>query len=67
MLAAWKDREAARGLSCADPGNSSLRRALTAAANHLSSMKMQAVQRFFEKFVTEIEVRIQDDNHADFS
>ena len=43
MLAAWKEREAARELSRADPGNSNFRESLKAANKLLEHVSVEAV------------------------
>ena len=51
---------AARELLRADPGNSNLRKSLEAAEKRLERVRIEAVQRFFEEFVSQVEVRIKD-------
>ena len=49
MLEAWQEREAARELKRADPGNSNPRKSLKTAGKRLKRVRIEAVQRFFEK------------------
>ena len=60
MLATWQEREAARELSRADPGNSNLRRTLKAAGKRLKRVRIEAMRRFFEELFSQFEVRIKD-------
>ena len=50
----------------ADPSNSNLRRALNEAGRRLKRARIEAVQRFFEEFVSQLEVRIKDGDQAGF-
>ena len=50
----------------ADPGNSNLRKSLKTAGKRLKRVRIEAVQRFFEKFVSQLEVRIKDSDQASF-
>ena len=66
LLAVWQEREAARELLRADPGSSNLRKNLKAAGKRLKSVRFEAVQRFFEEFISQVEVRIKDGDQAGF-
>ena len=66
MLAAWQEREAARRLLRADPGNSNLRRTLKEDGKRLKRVRFEAVQSFFKEFVSKLEVRIKDGDQASF-
>ena len=66
MLAAWQEREAARRLLRADPGNSNLRRTLKEDGKRLKHVRFEAVQSFFKEFVSKLEVRIKDGDQAGF-
>ena len=66
MLAALQEREAARELLRTDPANSNLRRTLKAAGTRLKCVRFEVVQRFFEEFVSQLEVRIRDGDQAGF-
>ena len=66
MLATWQEREATRELLRADPGSSNLRRTLKAAETRLKRVRFEAVQRFCEEFVSQLEVRIKDGDQASF-
>ena len=60
MLAAWQEREAAGELLRADPGsNRNLKRNLKPAGKRLKRVKFEAVQQFFEEFVSQVEIRIK--------
>ena len=48
LLAAWQEREAARKLLRAGPGNSNLRKSLNVAGKRLERMRIEAVQRCAE-------------------
>ena len=50
----------------ADPGSSNLRRNLKAAGKHLKRVRFEAVQWLFEKFVSQLRVRIKDGDQAGF-
>ena len=64
MIAAWQEREAAGELLRADPANLNLRRTLEAAGKRLKRVRFEAVQRFFEEFVSQLEVCIKDGDQA---
>ena len=65
MLAAWQEREeAARELLRANPGNSNFTRTLTGTGKRLKRARFEAMQRVFEEFVSQLEVRIKDGHHA---
>ena len=60
MLAAWQERETAREVLGADPNCSSLRKSLKSAGKRLNLVRIEAVQRFFETFVSQLEARIKE-------
>ena len=66
MIAAWQEREAAGELLRADPANLNLRRTLEAAGKRLKRVRFETVQRFFEEFVSQLEVRIKDGDQGGF-
>ena len=67
MLAVWQERTAAREPLRADPDNVKLRRTLTAAAKRLECVRFEAVQRFFQDLVSQLEVHIKDGDQAGFN
>ena len=52
ILAAWREGEAARELLRADPGDSNVRESPNAAGQRLERVRIEAVQRLFEEFVS---------------
>ena len=53
-------------LLCADTGNSNLRRTLQAAGRRLKRVRFEAVQFFFEEFVSQLEVRVKNGDQTGF-
>ena len=66
MIAAWREKGAARELLRSDLGHRSHRRTLTEAVTRLERGGVEAVQRFFEDFVGQLEIRIRDGDPAGF-
>ena len=59
-LAAWQEREAARELPRVDPSNSNLTTSLKAAGKRVKRVRIEGVQRSFEEFISQLELRTKD-------
>ena len=64
--AVWQEWEAARELLPADPSSRNLRKYLKAGGKRRKRVRVEAVQRFFEEFVSQLEVRIKDGDQGGF-
>ena len=67
MIAVWQERVAAREPLRADPDNGKLRRTLKAVAKRHECVRFEAVQRFFQEFVNQLDIRIKDGDQAGFN
>ena len=66
MNARWQDREGARKRVRSAPNDRGLRRALKATTKQLKRTRAEAVQRFFEDYVSQLEGRIREGDQFDF-
>ena len=55
--ARWQDREEARKQTRSAPNDRGLRRVLTVTSKQLKRTRTEAVQRFFEDYVSQLEGR----------
>ena len=62
----WQDREDARKRVCSAPNDRGLRRALKATTKQLKRTRAEAVQRFFEDYVSQLEGRIREGDQFGF-
>ena len=66
LNARWQDREDARKRVRSAPNNRGLPRALKATTKRLTRMRAEAVQRFFEDYVSQLEGRIREGDQFGF-
>ena len=66
MNARWQDREDARKRVRSAPNDRGLRRALKAITKQLKRTRAEAVETFFEDYVSQLERRIREDNQFGF-
>ena len=59
LNARWQDREDARKRVRSAPNDRGLRRAFKATTKQLKRTRAEAVQRFFEDYVSQLEGRIR--------
>ena len=66
LSARWQDREDARKRVRSAPNDRGLRRALKATTKQLNRTRAEAVQRFFEDYVSQLEGRIREGDKFGF-
>ena len=67
LNARWQDREDARKRVRSAPNDRGLRRAVKVTTKQLKRTRAEAVQRFFEDYVSQLEGRIQEDDQFGFT